>query len=156
MTSATTIKEEPAISIDKSKTYEINAGQCQHCGNYKTWQFRVKNPKSGKMMPGHVTAEGFKINDGDCPYWAAIRAKKQAKSKNVPAKIPGSTNASKGTLKVKPAKVERGLRGLEALSISKSDGNHAIIELSTKPPTRITISKGEAKELVFRIASIFA
>ena len=26
-------------------------------------------------MPGHVTADGFKINDGDCPYYLMMKIK---------------------------------------------------------------------------------
>jgi hypothetical protein len=57
--------------IDASTKYKIDAGQCE-CGYYKTWGFKVQNKKSGKMMPGHVTAEGFKIGEGDCPRWAKL------------------------------------------------------------------------------------
>ena len=105
MTSATTVKEEPVIRVDKSRTYEINAGKCEHCGNLKTWEFRVQNPKSGKMMPGHVTAEGFKINNGDCPYWAAMREKRKSNGDNDSndSKKPA---ISKGTLKMKSSKAQ--------------------------------------------------
>lgn len=61
----------PSLDIDISKTYKLDAGQCEKCGYYKTWGFRVLNPKSGKMMPGHVTSEGYKLGDGNCPFWLA-------------------------------------------------------------------------------------
>ncbi|HME55745.1 MAG TPA: hypothetical protein VKM55_26300 [Candidatus Lokiarchaeia archaeon] len=67
------------LFIDKSKQFKANAGQCPQCGHYKTWEFRIANPKTGKQMPGHVTKEGFKIGDGNCPYWeniSKINAKK--------------------------------------------------------------------------------
>ncbi len=54
--------------------YAPNAGKCPKCGNLKTWGFRVLNPTSGKMMPGHVTIDGFKINDGMCPFYAKSSA----------------------------------------------------------------------------------
>ena len=72
--SATTSKhQDPSIAIDTSRVYKVDAGQCPKCGNFKTWQRRVPNPTSGKMMPAHVTAEGYLINDGDCPYYALLR-----------------------------------------------------------------------------------
>ena len=76
MARAVSAVEQPAIQVDRSKTYRVNAGRCEHCGNFKTWDFRIPNPKSGKMMPGHVTEEGYKIDDGGCPYWAAVKKKR--------------------------------------------------------------------------------
>jgi hypothetical protein len=69
--------------IDASTKYKVDAGQCGQCGYYKTWGFKVQNTKSGKMMPGHVTTEGFKIGTGDCPKWAKIADlnKKKAEKK---------------------------------------------------------------------------
>ncbi len=73
-----TVSEQPAAAaadgfpVDASTKYKLDAGQCKACGYYKTWGFKVQNTKSGKMMPGHVTAEGFKIGEGDCPKWAKI------------------------------------------------------------------------------------
>ena len=66
------------ITLDKSRAYPLNAGQCDRCGYYKTWGFRVENPKSGKMMPGHVDENGFKINNGDCPYWTKLRERRRS------------------------------------------------------------------------------
>ncbi|NMC06202.1 MAG: hypothetical protein GYA24_13385 [Candidatus Lokiarchaeota archaeon] len=69
--------------VDTSATYKLDAGKCEACGHFKTWGFKIKNEKSGKMMPGHVTAEGFKIGAGDCPKWARITDmnKKRAEKK---------------------------------------------------------------------------
>ena len=78
MNMAVTKHEEPIIRLDKSKQYSPNAGECKYCGNLKTWDFRIENPKTGKMIPGHISKEGYKINDGDCPYWAIIKMKKKA------------------------------------------------------------------------------
>ncbi len=61
------------IQVDTTRKYNLNAGKCEQCGQYKTWDFRVANVKTGKQLPGHVTADGYKIGDGDCPYWARIR-----------------------------------------------------------------------------------
>jgi hypothetical protein len=55
---------------EKETFYPINAGKCDKCGYYKTWGFKVRNPKTGKMMPGHVTEDGIKIGNGECPYYA--------------------------------------------------------------------------------------
>jgi len=70
---------EPAIRVDESRKYRVNAGQCDKCGYFKSWDFKITNPKTGKGLPGHVTKEGFKINDGDCPFYALIKAKAETK-----------------------------------------------------------------------------
>ena len=57
--------------IDYSRQYKVNAGRCDRCGNYKTWEFKFTNPRTGKGMPGHVTEEGYKIGDGGCPYYSS-------------------------------------------------------------------------------------
>lgn len=77
---ATTVDGFP---VDTSAQYKLDAGKCEACGHFKTWGFKVQNVKSGKMMPGHVTAEGFKIGGGDCPKWAKIADmnKKRAEKK---------------------------------------------------------------------------
>ncbi|MHA1793100.1 MAG: hypothetical protein ACTSVI_10680 [Promethearchaeota archaeon] len=72
---AFSIKRSVLIKIDKTSKHEINAGQCQYCGNYKTWDFKVLNKKTGKWIPGHVTKEGFKINDGYCPFFSLIKSR---------------------------------------------------------------------------------
>jgi hypothetical protein len=62
------------LRVDTTRKYALNAGKCEQCGQYKTWDFRVANLRTGKQLPGHVTADGYKVGDGDCPYWARIRA----------------------------------------------------------------------------------
>ncbi|MFX0100335.1 MAG: hypothetical protein ACFFCS_12205 [Candidatus Hodarchaeota archaeon] len=143
MTSATTIKEEPVISVDKSRTYEINAGKCEHCGNFKTWDYRVQNQKSGKMMPGHVTEEGFKINDGDCPYWAAMRAKR---------KINGAKNQT--TVQQVKLSVKNNSRTANSLhwKIIPQDEDTAIVEIDGK---KWKVSKDDAKDLIFDLVSAY-
>jgi hypothetical protein len=78
--------------VDASTKYKIDAGQCEHCGYYKTWGLRIQNKKSGKMMPGHVTAEGFKIGEGDCPKWAKLadinKKKAEKRAAGAPAAPP--------------------------------------------------------------------
>nr|MDO8109190.1 hypothetical protein [Candidatus Sigynarchaeota archaeon] len=71
---------EPAIRVDESRKYRVNAGQCDKCGYFKSWDFKITNPKTGKGLPGHVTKDGFKINDGDCPFYALIKAKTKERS----------------------------------------------------------------------------
>jgi hypothetical protein len=68
-------QDEPAIRVDKARKYPTSAGQCDKCGYFKTWAFKIVNPKSGKQVPGHVTKEGFKINDGDCPFYSLLKRK---------------------------------------------------------------------------------
>jgi hypothetical protein len=71
------VQQPGSPAIDQSRKYKVDAsGPCERCGYYKTWEFRVLNQKSGKMMPGHVTQEGFKVGDGNCPYWGSIRKNK--------------------------------------------------------------------------------
>jgi hypothetical protein len=55
------------FQVDTSKKHPCNAGQCTYCGHFKTWSHKVRNPKSGNMMPGHVTADGYLIGNGECP-----------------------------------------------------------------------------------------
>jgi hypothetical protein len=64
------------IKIDKSVKYKVNAGQCDKCGYFKTWDTRIKNPKTKKSMPAHVTEEGHLVNGGECPYWTGVKAVK--------------------------------------------------------------------------------
>lgn len=46
-----------------------DAGQCDKCGNYKTWRHRLTSP-NGKKMPAHIDANGFLLGgDGDCPHY---------------------------------------------------------------------------------------
>jgi len=75
---AVTKQEEPAIKVDDTRKFRINAGQCDKCGYFKSWDFKITNPKTGKQIPGHVTKDGFKINDGDCPFYALLKAKGDA------------------------------------------------------------------------------
>ncbi len=75
MVMATQKQEEPAIRVDRSRKYPTSAGTCDKCGYSKTWAFKILNPKTGKQVPGHVTKEGFKINDGDCPFYALLKQK---------------------------------------------------------------------------------
>ncbi|MBN2149856.1 MAG: hypothetical protein JW839_00290 [Candidatus Lokiarchaeota archaeon] len=80
------------LPVDTGTRYKLDAGQCKECGQYKTWGFKVQNEKTGKMMPGHVTAEGFKIGEGDCPKWARIAAanRKRAEQRAVGAAGAGA------------------------------------------------------------------
>jgi hypothetical protein len=75
--------------VDASTKYKIDAGQCESCGYYKTWGFKVQNKKSGKMMPGHVTAEGFKIGEGDCPKYAKFAELNKKRAEKRTTAAPG-------------------------------------------------------------------
>ncbi|MBN2150217.1 MAG: hypothetical protein JW839_02105 [Candidatus Lokiarchaeota archaeon] len=57
------------LAVDKSRKFTTGAGRCDKCGFYKTWQFKIENPKTGKGLPGHVTVDGHKIGDGQCPFY---------------------------------------------------------------------------------------
>ena len=94
-----TISDQPAattaegFTVDASVKYEIDAGQCEACGYFKTWKYKVPNKKSGKMMPGHVTADGFKIGEGDCPKWAKIADMNKKKAEKRASGTPGAPQA---------------------------------------------------------------
>lgn len=152
MTSATTVQEEPAITIDTSRQYEINAGKCEHCGNFKTWQFKIPNPKTGKMMPGHVTAEGFKINDGDCPYWAAIRANKKNGGGNgaKPVKRASAPKASNGT-----GTGDASIVTPAGLKLQRIDGDTVAVIVPGSPAIEIRFTRDDARDFTFDLASKF-
>ncbi len=79
--------------VDASTKYKLDAGKCESCGQFKTWGFKIQNKKSGKMMPGHVTAEGFKIGDGECPKWARIAEANKRKAERKVAGDAGQVQA---------------------------------------------------------------
>lgn len=94
------------LPVDASEKYAIDAGKCEACGYFKTWGFKVQNKKSGKMMPGHVTAEGHKIGEGDCPKWAKIssmNAKKAEKKAATTVSVPPVPGAWIAEITGKPA-----------------------------------------------------
>ena len=80
MVMAVTKQEEPAIKVDDSRKYRINAGNCDKCGYFKSWD--------------------FKINDGDCPFYALLKGKADAKA------AAESTTIEKPKTKPEPAKVK--------------------------------------------------
>ena len=84
MVMATQKQEEPAIRVDQGRKYPTSAGVCDKCGYFKTWAFKIVNPKTGKQVPGHVTKEGFKINDGDCPFYALLKQKAAGRADQEP------------------------------------------------------------------------
>jgi hypothetical protein len=86
-------QEEPAIRVDQSRKYPTTAGQCDKCGYFKTWAFKIVNPKTGKQVPGHVTRDGFKINDGDCPFYALLARKAEGKAAPAPQMADGARYA---------------------------------------------------------------
>jgi hypothetical protein len=94
--------------------YKINAGKCTKCGNYKTWDFKVENPATGKMMPGHVDKNGNKLGDGDCPEFSKNTGDKKPADKKdekpktktkIPQKPVNSGDAARDTLGV-PVKTD--------------------------------------------------
>ena len=94
---AETIQQAAAgdgLVIDKTKQYKPNAGQCAQCGHYKTWEFKILNQKTGKQIPGHVTKEGFKIGDGNCPYWENISKLNAKKAEKKQADMAAQAMAS--------------------------------------------------------------
>jgi hypothetical protein len=84
------------LVIDTSRQYKTNANQCPKCGHFKTWEFTVLNSTTGKQIPGHVTKEGFKIGNGDCPYYEKLSKAKTRKQerKYQPSLAPAQNVAS--------------------------------------------------------------
>jgi hypothetical protein len=82
------------IKIDDSQQFKI-LEQCDKCGYYKTWGFTVENTKTGKQVPGHVTADGFKIGDGDCPFYANGNTAPQQPAAPKPAAKPATVKPQK-------------------------------------------------------------
>jgi hypothetical protein len=79
-------------------TYKANAGTCDKCGFEKTWETKISNPKSGKMMPAHIDDQGaLLMGTGGCGKYMTppvIRA----------ATANGGNGASAGTIfEQKPA-----------------------------------------------------
>ncbi|MHA1683771.1 MAG: hypothetical protein ACTSUE_22725 [Promethearchaeota archaeon] len=147
---ATTRTIDPVIKLDTTTKYNINAGKCDHCGNFKTWDFRVQNQKSGKMMPGHVNKDGFKINDGDCPYWTAMRNKKRT----------NGGNSYPGTIKTQPTNVNHGttMTTSQTQAIMEQQANYGQIQctgdrtgtqirVSTNHPILISLNRDESLKL---------
>ncbi|MHA1370161.1 MAG: hypothetical protein ACTSWN_10490 [Promethearchaeota archaeon] len=133
------------VSVDKSKKYSINAGKCDHCGFFKTWDVRVKNPKSGKMMPAHVNQEGYMINNGYCPYWSAIFEQKREK-----AQEKEDATSEKDTTKVKeksPGDKDAATKQLEAIR-KNGDVEIKINDMQFK------LTKNEAIKLCYLILGI--
>jgi hypothetical protein len=64
--------DTPATPVDFHIRYKVTAGECDKCHYWRTWDFKVMNTRTGKMIPGHVTKDGYKVGDGSCPYWQAI------------------------------------------------------------------------------------
>lgn len=131
---ATGAKQEPAIKIDESTTYTINAGRCDYCGNFKTWDFRVQNPKSGKMMPGHVTENGFKINNGDCPFFSSIRNKRGNEEKK--------TDKGHQAKEIKSGRNRETFVNFGQLSCGQVDGR-ILIQVHSADPVTITLGRQE-------------
>jgi len=80
--------------VDTTEAFKI-LEQCKNCGQYKTWGFTVINSKTGKNVPGHVTKEGFKIGEGDCPFYNKPNGEqsKPASTKQLPPNAPNSFDA---------------------------------------------------------------
>jgi hypothetical protein len=87
-----------SFQVDTSKKHPCNAGQCTYCGHFKTWAHKVRNPKSGNMMPGHVTADGYLIGNGECPKFQ--RQQPQQPTQATPAPTPKPVDLSPVTSKI--------------------------------------------------------
>jgi hypothetical protein len=63
------------IEMTEHEIYKPNAGVCEKCGNNKTWDFKIPNKNSGKLMPGHIDGNGHKLGEGDCPFFTNLKKK---------------------------------------------------------------------------------
>lgn len=120
MTEATLVQTTPdGIIIDTSKQFKPMTEQCPKCQYFRTWGFKVLNPQTGKLIPGHVTKEGFKIGNGECPYYqnlAKINAKKQEK-KYTPT-LAAAQNMVSAKLPVLPQVVPTGKSSNKEITIT--------------------------------------
>nr|MDO8109380.1 hypothetical protein [Candidatus Sigynarchaeota archaeon] len=136
-------------TVDRSRKYTVNGGQCERCGFFKTWEFRVQNAKTGKMMPGHVTEDGFKVGDGNCPYWAGIAkgnaersVKKGTTGGSLGVKPPLDQDRSSIILAAKPVE-NAGLQDSGEISVQKA-GTQLII---TAGQIALSLDKKQAIKL---------
>jgi hypothetical protein len=114
------------LPVDTSVKYNVNAGHCDQCGQFKTWDFKVKNEKSGKMMPGHVTAEGYKIGSGECPHWARIATMNKKRGERKGAGVAPGPSASPPP----PGQWIQDIMGSTAASIVQS----SVVASPSSPP----------------------
>lgn len=88
----------PPFQGTKAGVKKASAGKCDKCGFFKTWQFKVLNPSSGKYMPAHINSTNGQdaevLGDGDCPKYAT-NTTPPAAAPPVPAAKP-STAPSTG------------------------------------------------------------
>ncbi|MHA1848798.1 MAG: hypothetical protein ACTSXU_14240 [Promethearchaeota archaeon] len=139
------------LKIDKSKQYKVNAGQCDKCGQYKTWEFRIVNERTGKKMPAHVTEDGYLINDGECPYWSNI--KKQFKARRQNKEIESKSNENPNVIQAPRINTQKQAInsdrsvGLGEIVMKKVDES-IIIQLKSRPDVKIELTEKEALMLV--------
>ncbi|MHA1999232.1 MAG: hypothetical protein ACTSU9_14030 [Promethearchaeota archaeon] len=138
----------PQIKIDNSRKYNVNAGQCDKCGFYKTWEYRFKNPKTGKMMPGHVTEEGFKINDGSCPYWSS-RSKKQSNGNQ----FQSAQSFFNQPVQNEPSFPQGGARAGPKFSLSKQNG---VVSLQMSGQAPVTLSREDVIQMLYQLSKCIA
>ncbi len=135
-------QQEPAIKVDESRKYRMNAGVCDKCGYYKTWDFKITNPKTGKGIPGHITKDGFKINDGDCPFYALLKTKGDTKEAAVQEEVPVHIIEAPAVL-VPPRKTTQPPTVKAALVLSR-DGDSIIVNIGV---CSATVSRDSAIKL---------
>ncbi|MBD3187371.1 hypothetical protein GF325_11120 [Candidatus Bathyarchaeota archaeon] len=152
------------LPIDTSRKLTINAGKCEKCGYYKTWNFRIKNPKSGKMMPAHVNSEGFLINKGECPYWTTLRKKTKnnpttrntvrsvhssgpqnmaSSSPRQPPGNPTTTDPASGTI----------IAQMKDISTSPASVGKVKVSIGTRPTVHLFLTTKEALGLAHQLLS---
>nr|MDO8084067.1 hypothetical protein [Candidatus Sigynarchaeum springense] len=84
------VVEAGTVPVEYGMRYAPNAGECDKCHYWRTWDFKVENPRTGKMIPGHVTRDGYKVGDGGCPYWQAVMQARAARPSKLDVLITGS------------------------------------------------------------------
>nr|MDO8087767.1 hypothetical protein [Candidatus Sigynarchaeum springense] len=168
MVMATQKQEEPAIRVDQGRKYPTSAGVCDKCGYYKTWAFKILNPKTGKQVPGHVTKEGFKINDGDCPFYALLKQKAAAKADPAPQEAPQDQGTTREPLDLEaqapaPAPVQAPKRAADKPGSVASDQRFALTveiqedEIVAKVgPCAAKLTKAEAATLAKVLVDMIA
>ncbi|NMC05505.1 MAG: hypothetical protein GYA24_09845 [Candidatus Lokiarchaeota archaeon] len=158
-------QQPSSIAIDQSRRYKVAPGEpCEKCGYYKTWEFRVLNPKTGKLMPGHVTRDGYKIGDGNCPFWGNLKKNKAEKpaaplpASNVPDAAEFFKQSLPSSMGSSPAKTGTGTTattgtGTTATIVVQRDGGRILLALGQ---ARVAVEKDQAIKLAHELLDAIA
>jgi len=110
-------------------------------------------------MPGHVTAEGFKINDGDCPYYLMMKIK--AGPSQVDEPQVATVLQPQPQAQPKPPPARKGHRTTVILAPREDDNRSVVLTHSgdnvsiVTGDSRLTLSRTQALRLARDILDEF-